>query len=174
MSGLSGVTAIAGGDLHSLALLSGGAVDAGSNGEGEVGDGTTKGRYSPLPVSGLSGVTAIAAGAYHSMALLSSGSVMAWGWDSEWQLGNVNAEERSLVPVPVTGLSGVTAISGGQSFQSCRRRAARQIPAGHRRRALLRAARWRDGCHDHRAGIQRRHQREVWDAKCDELHGEIR
>ena len=117
VSGLSGVVSIAGGGLHSLALLSGGTVDAwGYNEDGQVGDGTHQSRFSPVPVSGLSGVSAIAAGEYHSLALLSSGSVMAWGWDSEWQLGNVNAEERSLVPVAVMGLSGATAIAGGWSF----------------------------------------------------------
>ncbi len=114
VSGLSGVTDIAGGWIHSLALLSNGTVMAwGNNEHGHLGNGTTSNSDVPVPVSGLSGVTAIAAGEYHSLALLSNGKVMAWGWNILWQLGSSAAEEDSLVPIPVSGLSGVTAIAAG-------------------------------------------------------------
>ncbi len=119
VSGLSGVTAIAGGLIHNLALSSSGTVMAwGNNGNGQLGDGTTNNSDVPVAVSGLSGVTAIAAGEYHSLALLGNTTVMEWGWNILWQLGNSTAEEQSLVPIPVSGLSGVTAIAAGngQSF----------------------------------------------------------
>ena len=57
---LSGVTAIAGGDSHSLALLSDGAV---------VGWGYNDNGQTTVP-AGLSGVTAIAGGGSHSLALV--------------------------------------------------------------------------------------------------------
>jgi alpha-tubulin suppressor-like RCC1 family protein len=114
VSGLSGVTQVSAGDLHCLALLGDGTVMAWGNGEsGHLGDGTTENSDVPVPVSGLSGVTQISAGEYHSLALLSDGTVEAWGWDILGQLGNVETEEESDVPVPVTGLSGATAIAAG-------------------------------------------------------------
>jgi len=58
---------------------------------------------------------AIAAGEEHSLALLSSGTVMAWGLNDDGQLGDETSatHEVSKVPLPVSGLGGVTAIAAG-------------------------------------------------------------
>lgn len=114
VNGLSGVTAIASGWLHNLALLDDGTVMAwGYNSNGQLGDGTNVDRDNPVAVSGLSDVTAVVAGAYHSMALLDDGTVRSWGWNILWSLGNIAAEDESRTPVPVDGLTGVTAIATG-------------------------------------------------------------
>ncbi len=98
VSGLNGVTAIAAGLGHSLALLSNGTVMAwGSNEYGELGDRTKTESDVPVAVSGLSGVTAIAAGGIHSLALLSNGTVMAWGSNVFGELGDGTfVESRNL------------------------------------------------------------------------------
>ena len=69
------------GDTFSCALSSsGGVVCWGSNAYGQLGDGTTTDRLTPVQVSGLaSGVRAIGAGAYHTCALLTGGAVRCWG-----------------------------------------------------------------------------------------------
>ncbi|MEI7910890.1 MAG: cadherin-like beta sandwich domain-containing protein [Verrucomicrobiota bacterium] len=118
------VTALAGGQYHSLALCADGSVAAwGYNGYGQLGN--NNGTTSSVPVavtsSGvLSGkpVTAIAAGANHSLGLCADGSVAAWGQGKYGQLGN-NSLTGSTVPVAVTGsgvLNGkaVTTLSAGQ------------------------------------------------------------
>src|SRR5260370_23717590 len=72
-----------------MALRSDGtAVAWGYNGEGELGDGTTTNRITPVAVSGLTGVTQIAAGGSHSMALRSDGTAVAWGYNREGELGD--------------------------------------------------------------------------------------
>ncbi|MGB7963284.1 MAG: PxKF domain-containing protein, partial [Propionicimonas sp.] len=90
-AGLSGVTAIAAGDYHNLALKGDGTVVAWGN--NDYGQGTVP--------AGLVEVTAISAGYFHSLALKGDGTVVPWGID-EFGLGTVPA-----------GLSGVTAIAAG-------------------------------------------------------------
>ncbi len=87
--GLVGVTAIAAGYYHSLALKRDGTVVGFGNSGFET------------PPYGLSEVTAIAAGYAHSLALKSDGTVVGWG--SNWA-------GQTTIP---SGLSGVTAIAAG-------------------------------------------------------------
>ena len=116
VSGLTGVKAISAGGSFSLALLSNGTVMAwGENTHGQLGNGTIANSDVPVAVSGLSAVTAVGAGANHGLALLSNGTVMAWGDDAAGQLGNGTTNNGELLPVAVSGLSGVTGVSAGES-----------------------------------------------------------
>ena len=111
-----GVTAISAGYAHSVAVRNDGTVWTwGSNDSGELGDGTTTERDSPIQVPGLGGVRAVSAGNAHTLALKSDGTLWAWGNNASGQLGDGTRTDR-LNPVQVTGLSNVVAISGGGSY----------------------------------------------------------
>jgi alpha-tubulin suppressor-like RCC1 family protein len=114
MTGLTGVTQVAGGCVHSLALRSDGTVWAwGDNSVGELGRGTVTGvEATAALMNGLAGVTKISAGCGFSLALRSDGTVWAWGYNNVGQLGT-GSTVNSQVPVKITGLSQVTAIAAG-------------------------------------------------------------
>ena len=88
--------------LISLVLLtnSAGAVGEiieawGSNTYGQLGDGTTIDRLTPVQVAGLINATAASAGLYHSLILKSDGTVWGWGSNHFGQLGDGTTTDRS-------------------------------------------------------------------------------
>jgi hypothetical protein len=118
--GLSGVVAVAAGGADDVALLGNGTLMAwGENRNGQLGDGTTVEKDVPTPVRGVSGVKAVAVGGEtslggHILALLNNGTVVGVGDNKDGQLGDGTTTDSS-VPVPVAGLSGVTAIAASIS-----------------------------------------------------------
>ena len=123
------VIAIAAGLEHSLALTEDGLVYAwGDNSVGQLGDGTTHERDTPVPV-GTNGVfagkrlTAIATGAGHSLALAMDGQLYAWGANAFGRLGDGTfAQRNSPMAVNMGGVlqtQSITALAAGsQAFHS--------------------------------------------------------
>jgi len=113
--GLSGVLTVTGGYNFSLALMPDHTLRSwGNNGNGQLGDGTNLNSSVPVTVSGLSNVSQVSAGWKHVVALKSDGTVWTWGQNSNGQLGNGISSTTGLsVPIQVSGLSNVIAVSGG-------------------------------------------------------------
>ncbi len=100
---------LAAGGFHSLAIKTDGSLWAwGANGAGQLGDGTTTGRLTPIQI--LTGVAAVAARADHTLALKTDGSLWAWGANGFGQLGDGTTTGRST---PIQILTGVAAVSAG-------------------------------------------------------------
>ncbi len=112
VEGLSGVSAIAAGNRHSMALKKDGTVWTwGSNEFSQLGDGTAiMNRTSPVQAAGLNGVKAIACGRFFSLALKNDGTVWAWGRNEAKLWGDLQAKDRN-VPAQAAGLKDVIAIS---------------------------------------------------------------
>jgi alpha-tubulin suppressor-like RCC1 family protein len=66
----------------------------------------------PVKVRGLAGVRAIAAVGQAGYAVTADGAEYAWGGGQDGLLGDGKANSKSLLPVPVPGVSGVTALGG--------------------------------------------------------------
>src|SRR5712692_7461641 len=77
---------------YSVELQASGAMLAwGDNSSGELGDGTTTKRATPVPLPGLgpdSGVVQVAAGGSHTLVLKADGRVLAWGHNRSGELGD--------------------------------------------------------------------------------------
>jgi alpha-tubulin suppressor-like RCC1 family protein len=111
--GLTDATAAAAGDEFTTALRSDGTVWSwGNNIYGQLGDGTTVGKNTPVQVSGLTGVAALVAGGPHALVLKDDCTVWAWGGNSSGGLGDGTTSNRRT-PVQVTGL-------GAARPQGCR------------------------------------------------------
>jgi alpha-tubulin suppressor-like RCC1 family protein len=113
--GLRDVVAVAGGSQHSLALLKDGTIRAwGTNKDGQVGDGTTTTRKTPVSVIGVRNAVAIAAFSTVSAALLADGTVMTWG-NGNSGLGRKTATRDAANPTPalVDGVTGITSLAIG-------------------------------------------------------------
>jgi len=104
------VTEIALGRDHSCAILKSDEVKCwGWNEFGQLGDGTTTRRTTPVDVSNIATATDIALGQIHSCALLKDGKVKCWGSGS---LG-----DGTVVPTEVSGIT--TAIGIALGYHSC-------------------------------------------------------
>ncbi|PRY67846.1 alpha-tubulin suppressor-like RCC1 family protein [Glaciihabitans tibetensis] len=115
------VTSISTGINHSCAIADGTPYCWGSNGYGQLGNGTTTNSSVPVAVSvpTVGAVTELATGLSHSCVLTADGAAYCWGFNRTGQLGNGTTTDSSI-PVAVTGLAGeaITDIAVG-SIHSC-------------------------------------------------------
>lgn len=103
VSGLaSSVASIDAGESHSCAVtLSGAALCWGSNGGGQLGNGTTANSSVPVSVLGtLEGISSISAGSAVTCAVTSKGDATCWGRNGSGQLGDGTTTQRTT-PVNV-------------------------------------------------------------------------
>ncbi|GAA3251144.1 hypothetical protein [Streptomyces lavendulae] len=107
------VTRIAAGANHSMAVT--GSTNSlhtwGQNTSGQLGDGTTDYRITPVAVPGLTGIQLLAAGREHTIALLGDNTVRSWGANGSGQLGNGTTTDSSTPVTTLTALTGVDKIA---------------------------------------------------------------
>ncbi len=117
ITGLPGATALAAGDLHSLALQSQGRLLAwGANTLGQVGNGSSSPVASPVRIPDLTlhSLLATAAAWKQSYILRTDGSVWSWGDNGEGQLGDGTVTPHSL-PRRVDRIDNVIAMAANTS-----------------------------------------------------------
>ena len=109
---------------HTCAITSAGAVFCwGANADGQLGDGTTLDRASPVAVTGLADVAQVAAGAAHTCARTTGGLVWCWGAGEcagcgsagDCGLLGTGDVEPHARPVRVAGLSGIRRVVAGDN-----------------------------------------------------------
>jgi alpha-tubulin suppressor-like RCC1 family protein len=104
----SQVDTIVAGFFHSCAIIEGGDVRCwGRNSFGELGDGSTTTRRTPVEVAGLGSIVSLGAGDSFTCALNAIGRVFCWGGNANGELGQGTTVPSSL-PMVVAGLGDVT------------------------------------------------------------------
>ena len=99
----------AGGGCYTMAVKSDGSLWAwGSNGYGQLGDGTTKNSFAPIKI--MDNVAKISTGVYHAMAIKNDGSLWLWGRNANGRLGDGTTEDSHS---PVKLMDGVVQVSAG-------------------------------------------------------------
>ncbi len=100
------VVGMTAGDRHTCAWMSGQRLYCwGSNGTGQLGDGTMTRRPSPVWVNGAGNVVQAAGGGSHTCALRADEKVLCWGQNIHGQLGD-GTNTRRLSPALVFGDGG--------------------------------------------------------------------
>jgi alpha-tubulin suppressor-like RCC1 family protein len=90
------------GYTSSCAVRQGGSVSCWGL-SGSLGNGSTAGSRTPVPVSNLVDATALAAGHNHTCALRATGGVVCWGTNAAGQIGD-GTNVTASTPQPVSGL----------------------------------------------------------------------
>ena len=139
VSGLTDAVEVTAGGGHTCARRASGQVVCwGDNQSGQLGDGTTIERHTPVAVMGLADAVSISAGSrQHTCAVRSSGAVACWG-DAEYgALGDGAAthsactyagypSDCSRTPVTVSGLTDAVEVSLG-FMHACARRTSGEV-----------------------------------------------
>lgn len=118
--GLTGVTAISIGNYlakneeyptTACAVASGDVYCWGRNHYGQIGDGTTEDRSSPVKVPGIPKATAVSTNDTATCALTEAKEVYCWGGGESGQIGTGDTSERVTSPQKLNGLSDVKQLS---------------------------------------------------------------
>ena len=110
--------AVAAGHSHTCAILDDGSLKCwGDNSHGQLGDGSTTDRTSPVQVDLGSGNTAvsISAGHSHTCAILDDGTLKCWGQDNNGQIGDggTNSDQSSPVTINLGSSQTADSVSAG-------------------------------------------------------------
>ncbi|MDG1540350.1 MAG: S8 family serine peptidase [Candidatus Thalassarchaeaceae archaeon] len=112
---------ISAGSYHTCSVFDDGSVRCwGSNEFGQLGDGTTIERTSPVPVELGQGMSAlgISSGESHTCVILSDHSVKCWGQNSNGQLGDgTSIDSSSPIPTEMGGKDALSISTG--SYHTC-------------------------------------------------------
>jgi len=114
LAGACALVLVAAVDAPASSLAAAKVLDWGGNSIGQLGNGTTTNSDVPVAVTGLGAVKKLAEDGQSAYAVLTNGTVDAWGDNQSGELGQGPSEHEqneSLVPEPVKGISGVTAIA---------------------------------------------------------------
>ena len=107
IGGITNWSQVDAGGIHSLGVTSSGIAWAwGYNVFGQLGDGTTVTKSSPVSViGGITDWSQVSAGTFHNLGVTSSGIAWAWGFNGEGRLGDGTTANKSS---PVSVIGGIT------------------------------------------------------------------
>ena len=109
---------VSAGSDHSLGLTATGIAYAWGNGQrGQLGDGASTNRSSPVTVAGgITNWSQVSAGRDHSLGLTATGIAYAWGYNLLGYLGDGTSAQRPVPTLVVGGITNWRQLSAGNMF----------------------------------------------------------
>jgi alpha-tubulin suppressor-like RCC1 family protein len=120
VGGITNWSQLSTGSYHSLVITSNGIAYAwGRNGLGQLGDGTTTTRSSPVTVvGGITNWSQLGGGGNHTVGLTATGIAYAWGTNAGGYLGDGTTTTRSSPVTVVGGITNWSQVSAGDFMSS--------------------------------------------------------
>jgi len=113
---MEGWASVSAGRFHTLAIKADGTLWAwGYNGSGQLGDGTTTNRLSPVQIGTATNWASVSAGVGHSVAVRTDGTLWVWGFNGSGQLGDGTTTNR-LSPVRIGTAANWATVSAGGGY----------------------------------------------------------
>jgi alpha-tubulin suppressor-like RCC1 family protein len=107
---------VAAGGFQTCARTNTGALYCwGNNDYGQMGDGSTTVRPTPILVNVGGPISSVSAGVFHTCALRTTGAAFCWGFGGLGELGDGNFQNRSVPTAVAGGFSFATLVSGRQA-----------------------------------------------------------
>ncbi len=107
----TGITQIAAGCNHSLALGSQNLMAWGQNTSGQIGDGTNDNRLIPCELMDVTAPLSFAGGRAHTLIVANDQTVRSWGYNGSGQLGNGKTESTNTPGLAFTARSSVKRVA---------------------------------------------------------------
>lgn len=119
--GIADAVAISAGSSHTCVLRANQSIACWGGGvRGTLGNGLAENSPTPVSVSGINDAIDLVAGNLHNCVLHEAGTMSCWGNNYSGAVGDGSNRNNRLVPKPVPGVSGVSAIAAG-SEHTCAR-----------------------------------------------------
>ena len=107
------------GSAYTCGVTTSGSVYCwGWNSFGQLGDGSTTRKITPVPVSDGLAFSSVSAGLLHTCGVTTGGAAYCWGWNEFGQLGTETSESCVFNTVPHRCSTRPIAVSGGLTFAS--------------------------------------------------------
>jgi alpha-tubulin suppressor-like RCC1 family protein len=116
IQGITNAVQVACGTMHTVILCADGTIRTfGSNGNGQLGDGSYSQRRTPVQIQGITNAVQVSCGYYHTAIVCADGSIRTFGNNGSGRLGD-GTTTQCTSPVQVQGINNAIQVACGAGY----------------------------------------------------------